>query len=161
VNAWPEPVERVAGVLRAAGFEARIESFAAGTSSAEEAARAAGCTLAQIVKSLVFVAGTEGALVLVPGDRRADAAKVARGLGAASARIASADEVRALTGFEPGAVAPFPLPQIERILIDRALVTQPLLWIGAGSPTHLAVLATADLLKLTRATPMDVAERPS
>jgi Cys-tRNA(Pro)/Cys-tRNA(Cys) deacylase len=67
--------------------------------------------------------------------------------------------VRALTGFEPGAVAPFPLPHVKRILLDRALLTQPELWIGSGSSRHLAAIRPADLLRITRATPVDAAQR--
>src|SRR6185503_6257312 len=52
---WPEPVQRVSAVLRAAAVDARIEEFAGGTPSARDAARAAGCELAQIVKPLVLV----------------------------------------------------------------------------------------------------------
>jgi prolyl-tRNA editing enzyme YbaK/EbsC (Cys-tRNA(Pro) deacylase) len=159
VSAWPEAVERVAAALREAQVEARIEEFADGTATAQAAADAVGCKLGQIVKSLVFVAGTEAAIVLVPGDRRADSAKVAAALGVERAQVASPEQVRALTGFEPGAVAPFPLPLVERVFLDRALLTQPELWIGSGSAQHLAAIRPADLLRITRATTMDAAER--
>jgi prolyl-tRNA editing enzyme YbaK/EbsC (Cys-tRNA(Pro) deacylase) len=155
---WPEPVERVAAVLRRAGIEARIEEFRSGTPTAEAAAQAAGCTLGQIVKSLVFHAGGRFLVAMVPGDRRADREKVALAVGSRRARVANADEVVAATGFAPGAVAPFPLPGVERILIDRRLLTQPLLWIGAGSDRHLAAIAPADLVRLTRAETGDIVE---
>lgn len=160
VEPWPEPVERVAAVLREAQLEARIEEFPAGTASAEEAAAAVGCKPAQIVKSLVLMAGREPAVVLVPGDRRVDTAKIAARLGVEKIRFADADQVRSLTGFEPGAVAPFPLPDVKHVFADRALLTQPELWVGAGSHTHLAALTPADLMRLAGATPMDAAERP-
>jgi prolyl-tRNA editing enzyme YbaK/EbsC (Cys-tRNA(Pro) deacylase) len=160
VDSWPQPVERVAAVLREAQLEARIEEFPAGTASAEDAATAVGCKPAQIVKSLVLMAGREPAVVLVPGDRRVDTAKVAAKLGVDKIRFAGGDQVRSLTGFEPGAVAPFPLPGVKHVFADRALLTQPELWIGAGSDTHLAVLKPADLMRLAGATAMDAAERP-
>src|SRR6476661_4853072 len=106
--AWPEPVERVAAVLRVAAASARIEEFAEGTPTAREAARAVGCELAQIVKSIVFVCDGAYVLALVPGDRRADERAIARALGAGDVRAARAEEVVEATGFEPGAVAPFP-----------------------------------------------------
>jgi prolyl-tRNA editing enzyme YbaK/EbsC (Cys-tRNA(Pro) deacylase) len=155
---WPEPVERVAGVLRRGGIEARIEEFPQGTPTAEAAAEAAGCALGQIVKSLVFHAGGRFLVAMVPGDRRADREKVALAAGSRRARVASADEVVAATGFAPGAVAPFPLPGVERILIDRRLLTQPLLWIGAGSERHLAAIAPVDLVRLTQAETGDIVE---
>jgi prolyl-tRNA editing enzyme YbaK/EbsC (Cys-tRNA(Pro) deacylase) len=147
----PQPVERVAEVLRRSGAEARIEEFPQGTPTAEAAAQAAGCALGQIVKSLVFEAGGRFVVAMIPGDRRADRQKVARAAGTRRARVASAEEVEAATGFTPGAVAPFPLPAVDRLLIDRRLLTQEILWVGAGSEYYLAALSPSDLVRLTRA----------
>jgi prolyl-tRNA editing enzyme YbaK/EbsC (Cys-tRNA(Pro) deacylase) len=155
---WPESVERVASFLRRAGAEARLEEFDESTPTAEDAARVAGCLPEQIVKSLVFVCDGRSVLVLVPGDRRADTAKVAAAFGSAHARVARPDEVEAATGFRPGAVAPFPLPHVERVLAERTLLRQPLVWVGAGSPRHLVALHPYELLRLAGAEPMDVVE---
>jgi prolyl-tRNA editing enzyme YbaK/EbsC (Cys-tRNA(Pro) deacylase) len=157
-RAWPEPVERVVSYLRDAGAEVRVEEFAEGTPTALDAARAVGCDLGQIVKSLVFVCGGRPVVVLVPGDRRADAGKVAAAAASADARIAGADEVREATGFDPGAVAPFPLARVERVFIERTLLTQPVVWIGAGSSRHIAALSAAELVRLARANTADVVE---
>jgi prolyl-tRNA editing enzyme YbaK/EbsC (Cys-tRNA(Pro) deacylase) len=154
-RAWPEQVERVAGHLREAGVEARVEEFLEGTPTAEDAARAVGCALGQIVKSLVFDCDGRSILVLVPGDHRADRRKVAAAANCSSARIAGADEVRAATGFEPGAVAPFPLPRVEAIFIDRSLLRHKLVWIGAGSTRHMAAVTPTDLVRLANARPID------
>jgi prolyl-tRNA editing enzyme YbaK/EbsC (Cys-tRNA(Pro) deacylase) len=155
---WPEPVERVSAYLRAAGAEARLEEFEAGTPTAESAAQAVGCEPGRIVKSLVFDCDGRAAVVLVPGDRRADPAKVARALGCSSARIAGADEVRRATGFEPGAVAPFPLPLVERVLIEQTLLGHERVWVGAGSTRHMAGLSPRDLVRLSRAEPIDAVQ---
>lgn len=152
---WPEPVERVASFLRQGGVEARVEEFQAGTPTAEDAARAVGCKLEQIVKSLVFDCDGSPLVVLVPGDRRADSGKIARAAGCGRARIAGPETVRTATGFEPGAVAPFPLPHVSRVLVDRQLLVHDRVWIGAGSPTHMATLSPADLVRLAKAEPMD------
>src|SRR6476659_11195205 len=108
-KAWPEAVERVTSYLREAGAEVLGEEFKDGTPTAQAAARAVGCDLGQIVKSLVFKCDGKPVLVMVPGDRRADSRKIAQAAGARNARIAGPDEVMQVTGFEPGAVAPFPL----------------------------------------------------
>ena len=156
MSAWPEPVERVAAYLREAGAEARIEEFEAGTPTAADAARAVGCEPAQIVKSLVFVCDDRFVLALVPGDRRADDAKVARAAGAERARVAKAAEVEIATGFAPGAVAPFPAPRVNGVLVDRLLLAHEVVWIGAGSPKHIAALAPSELARVARATPADL-----
>ena len=155
---WPESVERVAAVLRERAVDARLEEFPEGTSTAAAAARAVGCERAQIVKTLVFICDGLPVLALLPGDRRADALKVAAAADARYARTAKPEEVVAATGFEPGAVAPFPAPNVRRILLDRALLKHDLVWIGAGSERHVAGISPLDLARLTQAEPADLAE---
>jgi len=156
VERWPEPVERVAAVLRDAGVDARLEEFPEGTPTAGAAAKAAGCTRAEIVKSLLFVCDGRPVLALVPGDRRADEVKVAAAAGAKSARVARPEEVLAATGFEPGGVAPFPVPGVSQVLIAGELLRHELVWIGAGSECHMAGISPADLVRITRAGAADL-----
>lgn len=148
---WPEPVARVAEVLRRAGIDARVEEFPEGTPTAGAAAKAVGSSRAQIVKSLVFICDGRPTLALVPGDRRADENKVAAAAGARSARVARPDEVVASTGFEPGGVAPFPAPGISQVLMAGELLAHDRVWIGAGSERHMAGLSPVDLAQLTQA----------
>jgi Cys-tRNA(Pro) deacylase len=151
VKRWPEPVARVAEVLQRAGIDARVEEFPEGTPTAGAAAKAVGSSRAQIVKSLVFICDGRPMLALVPGDRRADEAKVAAAAGARHARVARPDEVLAATGFEPGGVAPFPAPGIAQVLMAGELLVHDRVWIGAGSEQHMAGLAPTDLARLTQA----------
>ena len=158
MQSWPESVERVAAVVRERGADVRLEEFPAGTPTAAAAARAIGCDEAQIVKSIVFVCDGLPVLALVPGDRRADPVKVAAAAEAGYARIARPEEVVSATGFEPGAVAPFPAPHVSRAFLERELLLQEIVWVGAGSPRHMAGLAPMDLLRLAGALPVDLAE---
>jgi prolyl-tRNA editing enzyme YbaK/EbsC (Cys-tRNA(Pro) deacylase) len=153
---WPEPVERVAAYLRAAAVDATVQEFLDGTPTARAAAEAVGCPPGQIVKSLVFVCDGAFALAMVPGDRRGDDAKVAAATGASSARIAAPAEVVHATGFEPGAVAPFPLRAVVRTFIDRLLLQHAKVWVGAGSTAHMASLSPSDLQRLTGARTADL-----
>jgi Cys-tRNA(Pro) deacylase len=153
----PEPVARVSRVMVEAKVEARLDEFPQGTPTAEAAAAAAGCELEQIVKSLVFLCDGRPVLALVPGDRRVDCEKAARLVGAAQAKIAGPEDVRRTTGFEPGGVAPFPVPEIEVVLMDQRLAACPVVWFGAGSSRHMAALAPGDLARLAGARLADVA----
>jgi len=155
---WPEPVERVSEYLARMGVEARVEEFPEGTPTAEDAARAVGCKLGQIVKSLVFDCGGDWVVALIPGDRRADSSKIAGAAGAPKAKIASPEQVEKATGFVAGAVAPFPLPRVDRVFVDRNLLSHKRVWVGAGSPNHMAELSSADLVRLARAQVMDAVE---
>jgi prolyl-tRNA editing enzyme YbaK/EbsC (Cys-tRNA(Pro) deacylase) len=153
---WPEPVERVSAVLRIAAVDARIEEFPAGTPTAKGAAEAIGCELAQIVKSLVFVCDGAFVLALVPGDRRADEGAIATAIGASEIRIARPEEVLHATGFEPGAVAPFPQRAVSQTLMDKELLRHQIVWVGAGSPAHMVALPPGELQRLARATTVDL-----
>ena len=157
VTEWPEPVQRVSAVLRAAAVDARLEEFGDGTPTARGAAKAIGCDLSQIVKSLVFVGDGAYVLALVPGDRRADEAAIAAAVGAREIRIAKPDEVMQATGFEPGAVAPFPQRAVARAVMERELLRHEIVWIGAGSTSHMAGLPPAELQRLAGAALGDVA----
>ncbi|HET7046612.1 MAG TPA: YbaK/EbsC family protein [Gaiellaceae bacterium] len=156
MSEWPEPVERVARALREGAGAGRIEEFPQGTPTAQAAAEAVGCEPAEIVKSIVIACDGRPVVALVPGDRRADPAKVAAALGAEKARVAGPEQVIQATGFEPGAVAPFPLPRVQAVLIERTLLQHELVWCGAGSPRHMLGIAPAELLRLARARPFDL-----
>jgi prolyl-tRNA editing enzyme YbaK/EbsC (Cys-tRNA(Pro) deacylase) len=158
VREWPEPVERVAAVLRAKGVDARLEEFADGTPTAAAAAVAVGCEVDEIVKSLVFICDGRPVLALLPGDRRADPLKIAAAAGARYARVAAHHEVRSATGFEPGAVAPFAATDATKVLLERELLRHPLVWAGAGSTNHLVGLSPLDIARVTRAEVTDLSE---
>ncbi len=153
---WPDPVARVSEVLREAGVESRIEEFDEGTPTARDAARAVGCELSQIVKSIVFICDGAYVLALVPGDRRADERAVAAAVGASEVRSARGAEVVEATGFEPGGVAPFPQRAITKTLIDPSFLQHPVVWIGAGSPAHMASLDPAQLVRLAGAVTVEL-----
>jgi prolyl-tRNA editing enzyme YbaK/EbsC (Cys-tRNA(Pro) deacylase) len=144
----------VARYLADTRAEARLQEFKQGTPTAGDAAEAVGCELDQIVKSLLFICDDRPVLVLVPGSYRADPGKVAAAVEATSARIATPTQVKRITGFEVGGVAPFPIPQAD-VLIERTLLSWTLVWVGAGTDRHMAALAPTELLRLTKARPID------
>ena len=155
---WPETVERVAVFLRASGAESRLEEFTSAAASAQGAAEAIGCDLDQIVKSLVFICNERPVLALVPGDRRADVSKVGAAVAAGTVRVARPPEVVAATGVPPGAVGPFPPPADVPILVERTLLSRSVVWVGAGSDRHMAMISPLELLRLTRGSTVDIVQ---
>jgi Cys-tRNA(Pro) deacylase len=155
---WPDPVERVAAFLRAAGAEARLEEFETDTPTAQAAADAVGCGLDQIVKSLVLMCDGRAVIALVPGDRRADPAKVASAAGAGHARVARPSEVVTATGFVPGAVAPVPPPVGAAIFVEQTILSSTVVWVGAGSERHMVMLSPPELVRLTSGRTVDIAQ---
>jgi prolyl-tRNA editing enzyme YbaK/EbsC (Cys-tRNA(Pro) deacylase) len=142
--------------MRRWAIDATIEEFREGTPTADDAARQIGCRVDEIVKTIVFVTDRGFVLALVPGDRRADEAKVAAASGAPSARIATQDEVPLATGFEVGAVAPFPNRGVSGVLLEQSVLQHERVWIGAGSTRHMASLAPSDVQRLANALPADL-----
>jgi Cys-tRNA(Pro) deacylase len=155
MRSWPEPVERVVRRLREASIEARVEEFPSGTPTASDAARATGAKLTEIVKSLVFMCDGRSVLVMVPGDKRVDSDKIAKAVGCENVKVAGPEEVAEATGFSAGGVAPFPLTNVNLVLMERTLLAHEIVWIGAGTSRHMAALAPTDLVRLARARPID------
>lgn len=135
-------------LFRGVDLEPDIHVFPEGTKTAEDAARAIGCPVAAIVKSLVFVVDDEPVVALVPGDLRLDTGKLAGVAGATSARRASLDEVRDATGFAAGGTPPFGHTRSLRIFADPQLRRNDPVWAAAGTPTSVFPISLADLDRL-------------
>jgi prolyl-tRNA editing enzyme YbaK/EbsC (Cys-tRNA(Pro) deacylase) len=150
-----DSVERVRAALIAAGHEDTIAVFPDGTRTAEDAAKAVGCTVAQIAKSIVLRAGSQVVLAIASGASRVDVAKVAARLGEP---VKSADGrwVRDNTGFAIGGVAPVGHLSPPRIFIDADLMELDPIWAAAGSPRHVFRTSAAELVRLTGGEPADI-----
>lgn len=155
-------VGRVRAALRAAGHAETISAFPAGTRTSEDAARAVGCAVAQIAKSLVFRIKGSGRplLVIASGANRVDLARVAAEVGAPIER-ADGRWVRETTGFAIGGVAPVAHAVAPVVLIDAALMALDRVWAAAGSPMHVFETTPAQLARLTGGRVVEIAETGS
>ncbi len=129
--------EQVAAAAAMRGLDIEVRTFPQGTRTAEDAAAAIGCNVAQIVKSLVFVVDGEPVVALVGGADRLDERKLVHVARADTVRRASADEVRTATGYAVGGVPPFGHASPLRCFVDDALLTHDVVWAAAGTPTHV------------------------
>ncbi|HEY0184652.1 MAG TPA: YbaK/EbsC family protein [Rhodopila sp.] len=147
---------RIQAVL---GEAFRVLEFPQSTHSSAEAAAAIGCDVAQIAKSMVFVAA-DGVPVLVvaSGANRVDEKKVASLLGR---KISRADAAFVLdrTGFAVGGVPPVGHATTPVTFLDQDLQRFPTIWAAAGSPNAVFALTPAELARLTGAGFADVARR--
>jgi prolyl-tRNA editing enzyme YbaK/EbsC (Cys-tRNA(Pro) deacylase) len=133
-------------------FDGDVHFFPQGTKTADDAARAIGCPVSAIVKSLVFVVDEEPVVALVPGDLRLDTAKLSDSAGASSARRASLEEVRNATGFVAGGTPPFGHARPLRVFADPALKRNDPVWAAGGTPNTVFPISISDLDRL--ATPV-------
>ncbi len=131
--------------------------------SLEQAAAERGQRPEQVVRSLLLRLGQdEYAMVLVAGPQQVDWKALRRQLGQSRLTTASADEVRAVTGYEIGAVSPFGLPRPLRVLVDQSVTKEAEVSIGSGVRGATVILSTADLLRaLGDAEHVSVAHGPS
>lgn len=151
-------IERFTEAARRRGIEPRVRRFPEGTKTATDAARAIGCDVAQIVKSLVFIADDWPVIALTSGANRVDPSKLARHVRAGAVRRASADEARAATGFAVGGTPPFGHPEPVAAYLDPALLAFEEVWAAAGTPDSVFPLTPTELLEATGAEPADLTE---
>lgn len=152
-------IDRFLEAARAQGIQPEVRRFPEGTKTAEDAARAIGCHVGQIVKSLVFVADGRPVMAYTSGANRVDEARLAVVLGADEVRRATPDEARSATGFAVGGTPPFGHPARLAAVIDRDLLGWDEIWAAAGTPDSVFALLPADLLRVSGASPADVAAR--
>lgn len=159
-------VRRVLAHLESLGCPCRAHAFAAGTRTSADAARAIGTSIAQIAKSIVFVAqtgietdvlGELGVLVITSGANRVSVEKVPAILGRPIAR-ADAAAVRRLTGYPIGGVPPIGHDTALIVLLDQDLLQFPEVWAAAGTPHTVFPIAPADLVRVSGGAVHDVRE---
>ncbi|MDM7255998.1 MAG: YbaK/EbsC family protein [Paracoccus sp. (in: a-proteobacteria)] len=145
-------LKRVKAALEAAGITVEVKEMSEGTRTAEDAARAVGCEVDQIAKSIIFRGDESGHVVLflTAGGHRVDPAKAARVAGQALGK-ADADLIRAETGFAIGGVSPVGHLSAVKAFYDARLSDFDIVWAAAGTPRHVFAITPADLLRITGA----------
>lgn len=135
----------------ARGLAIDVREFPSGTRTAEDAARAIGASVAQIVKSLVFEVDQTVVMALVSGHNRLDGSRLATAAGRRGAPVGRLDAtaVRHATGFPVGGVPPFGHPRPLPTYVDEDLLGFDVLWAAAGTPRHVFALTPTDLVRLT------------
>ena len=141
-------------------FEPDVHQFEAGTGTAEAAARAVGCEVAQIASSLAFDADGDLVVVVTSGANRVSESKLAAVLGVPEDAVgmADADRVRSELGWSIGGVPPICHASAVPVYIDETLLEFDTVWAAAGTPEAVFPVAPERIRGLADATPADVAE---
>jgi prolyl-tRNA editing enzyme YbaK/EbsC (Cys-tRNA(Pro) deacylase) len=142
--------QRVQDELARLGFGCRVVEHAEPTRTAQDAAERAGCSIGQIVKSLVFRGATTGGsiLVLTSGANRVDERRIAGYAGEPIDR-ADPDFVRSVTGFAIGGVPPIGHAAPSAVFVDEDLLAYPTIWAAGGTPNAIFGLTPAELERMT------------
>ncbi|WNC15752.1 YbaK/EbsC family protein [Brevibacillus brevis] len=154
------PMERVMHHVKQ--FEPALEPllFAEPLKTSEQAAEALGAEVGQIAKSILFRAGEQYALFVAAGDVRIHPKQVKAALGSGKAKMASPQEVEAVTGFQVGAVCPFGLAEQVPIFVDSSLQRFAHVYTAAGIAESLLPVSWEQLLKMTGGQVIDAASSP-
>src|SRR5215212_1551867 len=130
---------KVKDAARELGLQVELKTLEDSTRTVTDAAAAIGCDPGQIAKSIVFVVDGEPVVVVASGRHRVDEMKVCDALDCAEVRQASADEVRAATGFAVGGVPPIGhgLP----VVFDSALLEYEAIYAAGGDGNTLFEVA--------------------
>jgi prolyl-tRNA editing enzyme YbaK/EbsC (Cys-tRNA(Pro) deacylase) len=124
--------------LHERGLEIEVVTLPDSARTAQEAARAIGVEVGQIVKSLVFNRDGAPVLVLTAGDRQVDTQRL-------NLTRANADEVRAVTGFAIGGIPPLGHDRELPTIVDESLSRFDRVWCAAGTP-HAVFAAPLEAL---------------
>jgi prolyl-tRNA editing enzyme YbaK/EbsC (Cys-tRNA(Pro) deacylase) len=141
---------RVQAALAALGKGFEVVQLPSTTRTAAEAAKAIGCSVEQIAKSILFrtVKHKKPVMVIASGPNRVDEAKIADVIGEPIEK-ADANYVREKTGFAIGGVPPIGHPERIHTIIDEDLLVTGEVWAAAGTPNSVFKLSAASLLEMT------------
>lgn len=144
-----------------AGHGVEVREFDVPTPTSETAAAAVGCSVGQIAKTLLFRVGAAHVAVIAAGDARVRQARLKQATGlAGKVTMARPDEVVAWTGYAPGGVCPFLLPDDLPRLLDASLKRFDVVYPAAGNAASAVPIAYPRLLELSCATEATVCEVP-
>ncbi len=127
-------------------------------STAEESAALQGIELGQLLRTIVVRRGERDYLfVLVPGGRQIDWPKLRAHLGVKRLSLPDAEEARAATGYERGAITPFGSASAWPVVADASVAALGLVAIGGGARGVNLHLQAPGLIRQLGAVVVDVA----
>lgn len=101
----------------------------------------------QVVRSIVFrLAEGEYIMVLMPGPGQVPWKALRHYVNQSRISMATLDELLQATGYRPGTVNPFGLPQPMRVLVDQGVLDQPIVSTGSGQPGLAILIKPEDML---------------
>ena len=153
-----EAVKRVSNLLKEFDPEQNVIILDSSARTANEAATSLGCEVGAIVKSLLFKTENRFTLFLVAGDKKASLNKIKKTLKIKDALMASADEVKNITGYTIGGVSPVGHLNKIDIFIDNSLERFNFLYAAAGHPNCIFKINFSNLQKITNGTIEEIIE---
>ena len=153
-----ESIQRVYKTLKKYDENQSLIVLETSAGTAKDAATSLGCNVGAIVKSLIFKSNDKYYLCLISGDKRASASKIKSILNVDELSMASATDVKQVTGFSIGGVSPIGHLNKLNVLIDLSLGRFNQLFAAAGHPYCIFKINYRDLIKITNGLPNNITE---
>ena len=153
-----EPVKRVETLLIEFDPKQSVIVLDSSARTALEAATSLGCEVGAIVKSLLFKTENTFNLCLVSGDKKASLNKIKKILNIKDVSMASAEDVKKITGYTIGGVSPIGHLNKVDILIDNSLERFTSLYAAAGHPNCVFKIDFMNLQKITNGLIREISE---
>ena len=153
-----EPVKRVQSILSNFDPEKKVLVLDNSARTALEAASSLGCEIGAIVKSLLFKTENSFTLCLIAGDKKASLNKIKKTLNIKDVSMASAEDVKNITGYTIGGVSPIGHLNKVDIFIDNSLERFTSLFAAAGHPNCVFEINFTDLQKITNGSTREMTE---
>ena len=153
-----EPVKRVEKLLKNYDASFNVTVLDTSARTALEAASSLNCEVGAIVKSLLFKTENSFMLCLVAGDKKASLNKIKKILNIKNISMASADDVKNITGYTIGGVSPIGHLNKIDIFIDNSLQRFTSLFAAAGHPNCVFEISFTDLQKITNGSVKEITE---
>ena len=153
-----EQVIKVGKLLEEFDQKQRVIVLKTPARTALEAASSLGCEVGAIIKSLLFKTENTFILCLVAGDKKASLNKIKKELNIKNVSMASADEVKKITGYTIGGVSPIGHLNKLDIYIDNSLERFTYLYAAAGHPNCVFKIDFTDLKKITNGSIKEITE---
>jgi len=153
-----EPVKRVEKIIKKFDENLGVSVLKTSARTALEAASSLNCDVGAIVKSLLFKTDNNYALFLIAGDKKASLKKIKKNIKFSDVSMASADEVKSITGYSIGGVSPVGHIKNIDIYIDKSLERFDFLFAAAGHPNCIFKISFLDLKKITKGVIEDIIE---
>ena len=153
-----EPVKRVQNFLTNFDTKLKILVLNKTAKTAREAATSLKCEEGAIVKSLLFKANNFFLICLISGDKRCSLKKLKEFLKEKNISMANASEVKKITGFSIGGVAPIAHLTKLDIFIDKSLKRYEYVYAAAGHPSCVFNINYNELIKMTNGSESEISE---
>lgn len=137
--------ENVKRWLDERGFGDRLTEHEEIIDTVEHAAKQIGCSEAEIAKTLSFLVEDKPVVVVMAGDGRVNSSKF-KALFHTKPSMISRDRVEELTGFLPGGVCPFGVPEGIPVWLDVSMKRFEYVHPAAGN-AYTSVTLTPDELE--------------